>query len=88
MREHGDKIQVVGLGTQDDFAYARRFLAEGGLEGATMLWDPSFATWQTFGVTSNSQMMVLSADLSQSTDLIFGFDEAQRESILDLAAGL
>ncbi len=49
-----------------------------------MLWDPSFATWQALGVEANSQMMVLSPDLQQSTNLIYGFDETQREGILEL----
>lgn len=53
-----------------------------------MLWDPSFATWQSFGVNTNSQMMVLSPDLSQGSGLIFGFDEQQRNAILELVDNL
>ena len=53
-----------------------------------MLFDPSFKTWQTFGVQANSQMMVLSADLSSGSNLIFGFDEAKRAAILELASEL
>ncbi len=76
------------MGTQDDFPLARRFLADGGLEHVTMLWDPSFATWQVFGVEANSQMMILSPDLEQSTNLIYGFDETQRAGILELVQEL
>ncbi len=75
---------MVGLGTQDDFAYARDFIDHTGVESFTMLWDPSFATWQVFGVQANSQMMVLSPDLSQGSNLIYGFNDDQQQAILDL----
>jgi hypothetical protein len=77
-------VQVIGLGAQDTFPYAREFLQSGGLETPTMLWDPSFVTWQAFGIRANSQMMVLSPDLMQGSNLIYGFDEGQREAILEL----
>lgn len=51
-----------------------------------MLWDPSFVTWQAFGVNTNSQMIVLSPDLMQGSNLIFGFDENQRNAIVELAS--
>ena len=53
-----------------------------------MLWDPSFASWQTFGVRTNSQMLVLAPDFSRSSELLFGFDDTQQAAILDLAASL
>jgi len=49
-----------------------------------MLWDPSFATWQVLGVRANSQMMLVSADLSSGTNLIYGFNDDQRTSILEV----
>ena len=49
-----------------------------------MLWDPSFSTWQSFGVRINSQMIVLSPDLERGSELIFGFDQTQRDAILRL----
>ena len=49
-----------------------------------MLWDPGFTTWQAFEVRANSQMMVLSSDLERGTDLIYGFDQSQREALLEL----
>lgn len=51
-----------------------------------MLWDPSFATWQVLGVRTNSQMMVLSGDLSVGTNLIYGFDENQQAGIIEALA--
>lgn len=77
---------MIGLGTQDDFAYAQEFVDTGGLTGGdnlTFLWDPSFATWQGFGVSSNSSMVLLSADLEGASNLFFGFSEAEQREILD-----
>lgn len=53
-----------------------------------MLWDPSFATWQALEVRANSQMMVLSADLSVGTNLIYGFNDEQQAGILGLLPDL
>ena len=79
---------MIGLGAQDDFAYAYRFLDEGDLTAPTMLWDPSFTTWQAFGVQANSQMMVLTPDLAPASQLIYGFSEDQRSAILDFASSI
>jgi len=79
---------VIGLGTQDDFAYAEEFISTLGVDTPTMLWDPSFETWRRFGVTTNSQMILLSPDLSQGTELFFGFDEARRDELVRTAAAL
>lgn len=81
-------MQVVGLGTQDDFPFAREFRESGGLEHIDMLWDPSFATWQAFGIQANSQMMVVTPDLSQGSSLIYGFNDDQQAGILDFVAGI
>ena len=81
-------MQVIGLGTQDDFAFATRFVEGGELETPTMLWDPTFATWQALGVQANSQMMVLTPDLTQSSALIYGFNEDQRDSILEFVGSI
>ncbi len=53
-----------------------------------MLWDPSFTTWQSFGVQANSQMMVLSPDLETGSNLIYGFSNEQQASIKEFAATL
>lgn len=70
------------MGTQDDFALARDFLDRTGVQTPLMLWDPSFATWSAFGVRTNSQMMVVTADLSRGSDLIYGFNDSQKAEIL------
>lgn len=79
---------MIGLGTQDDFPFAREFRENGGLQDVTMLWDPSFATWQALGVQANSQMMLVAPDLSQGSSLIYGFTEDQQQAVLDFAAEL
>ncbi|MDH3294832.1 MAG: hypothetical protein OER95_10995 [Acidimicrobiia bacterium] len=56
-----------------------------GVQTPTMLWDPSFTTWQAFGVQANSQMMVLSPDLETGSNLIYGFDDQQQADILEFA---
>lgn len=77
----------MGIGAQDDFELARDFLDRTGVETPAMVFDESFATWNTFGVQVNSQMLVLDADLSQGSNLVSGFDETTQEAILDVAAG-
>lgn len=54
----------------------------------TLLWDPSFATWQALGVQANSQMMVVTPDLAQGSSLIFGFTEDQQQTVLDFVADM
>jgi len=47
-----------------------------------MLWDPTFVTWSTLGVTANSQMMLVDPDLSGASELFFGFDEERQAELL------
>ncbi len=53
-----------------------------------MLWDPSFNTWTALGVQANSQMMLMSPDLTQGSNLIYGFNDEQREAILQLVGSI
>ena len=71
------------MGTQDDFALAQDFLDRTGVSTPTMLWDPSFSTWQQFGVQANSQMMVLTPDLTGGSSLIYGFSDDQQQAVID-----
>ena len=76
---------MIGLGTQDDFAYAQEFVETGQLTDPdlTFLWDPSFDTWQAFGIRANSTMAILSADLQTASTTFFGFGPEQQMQILD-----
>lgn len=56
------KLTVVGIGTQDDEAQAREFLADTGVTTPRMLWDPSFRSWQVMGITSQPTWILLNGD--------------------------
>ena len=71
------------MGAQDDFVYAQDFIATTGTETPTMLWDPSLTTWRGFGVSINSQMLVASSDLTQATNLFYGFGPEQQQAIVE-----
>ncbi len=47
-----------------------------------MLYDPTFVTWQSFGIRTNSQMQLLTPDLTSGSDLLFGFNDDQQQAIL------
>ena len=81
-------MQVIGVGAQDDFRLAQDFLERTGVQTPTMLWDPSFATWSAFGIQANSQMMVVTPDLSQGSGLLYGFGDDQQTEILNFVNGL
>lgn len=51
-------MKVVGIGAQDDLAFAERFLGQTGVT-FTMLWSDSFESWNHFGVRRNSTVMLL-----------------------------
>ncbi len=74
---------MVGVGAQDNFGYAQDFLASTGVATPTMLWDPSFVTWQAFGIRINSQMVVMSGDLTTGTEVFYGFGEAEQRQVID-----
>lgn len=48
-----------------------------------MLYDPTFLTWRSFEITTNSQMKLLNAKLDAGSDLLFGFGDDQQAAILD-----
>ena len=60
-----DKVTVVGLGTQDDLAYAKEFVADTGVTTPQMLWDPTFFTWQQLGITAQPTWILVDANGEQ-----------------------
>ncbi|MCY3851630.1 MAG: hypothetical protein OXF75_12665 [Acidimicrobiaceae bacterium] len=48
-----------------------------------MVWDPSFTTWRQYGISTNSSMILLNADLTQGTRPFNGFDSAQQQRIIE-----
>ncbi len=71
------------MGAQDSFVYAQDFIETTGAVTPTMLWDPSLTTWRGFGVSINSQMLVASSDLTQMTNLFYGFGDEQQQAVLE-----
>jgi hypothetical protein len=70
------------MGAQDDFVYAQNFLENTGVETPTMLWDASFETWRAFGIRINSEMVVMSADLTTGSEVFYGFGESQQQQVI------
>ena len=74
---------MIGLGAQDSFDAAQEFVAAGPLDGVDMLWDPSFSTWQAFGVRINSQMMITDGAMEGASSLFYGFGSSEQTQILE-----
>ena len=78
----------MGVGSQDDFEFAQRFLRDTGVGGAdsdlTMLWEGSGNIWALNQVRTNSAMQLFSYDLSRKSGVIF-FNNDGRGVVLDAA---
>lgn len=53
---------MIGVGTQDDLARAETFVEDFGTESFTMLWDETFVTWNSLGVSSSPTAGLFAAD--------------------------
>jgi hypothetical protein len=81
-RDNADKLQLVGLGTQDDLELARDFVAAGGIT-FTMLWDQSFRSWIDLNIRSQPAAILYSADGTQLAEWSGPFNEG---AVLELIA--
>ncbi len=61
-KRNADRVQVVGLGTQDSVEEAQQFVREHGLKTPRMLYDTSFASWQQLGIRSQPAAMLFDRD--------------------------
>jgi thiol-disulfide isomerase/thioredoxin len=59
-KANGDKVTVIGLGTQDDLSLAEEFVATYGVDTPQMLWDPGFDSWQALEITGQPTWVLLS----------------------------
>lgn len=79
-------MQVIGVGSQDDFEFAQDFLNDTGVDPSggelTMLWEGSGNIWDLNSIRSNSSMQLFSFDLSRESQVIF-FNDAGRSTVLD-----
>jgi thiol-disulfide isomerase/thioredoxin len=83
--ENQDAIKVVGIGTQDDQAYAEEFLSTTGVNTPQMLWDPSFESWRVMGITAQPTWVLVRGDGSLITGWVGGFPEQQILSAIQSA---
>lgn len=83
MQEHGDKVRVVGLGTQDSLALAQQFLENTGTSNVEMYWDPGFDTWNYYQVRSQPNAILLDPTGQPILGWRGQFDE---DKVLELAA--
>ena len=78
-------MRVVGVGAQDDLAYAERFVSRTGV-AFTMLWSDSFASWNHFNIRRNSTVLLLDSGGNVIDDGPSHFDERRiEEQLADLA---
>ena len=65
----------MGIGAQDDFAYAERFVSQTGTT-FTMLWSDSNESWRHFDVSRNSSVRLLNSAGNLADDGPGSFDAA------------
>lgn len=71
----------MGVGAQDDIAYAERFVSGTGVT-FTMLWSSSFASWNHFNIRSNSSVLLTDGGGNLIDDRPRNFDEGRIEEQL------
>ncbi|MEO8105715.1 MAG: redoxin family protein [Actinomycetes bacterium] len=59
-KKNANAVTVVGIGTQDDFAFAEDFVSTYGVSTPQMLWDPGFESWQALEITGQPTWVLLS----------------------------
>ncbi len=75
---------MVGIGAQDDLAFAERFVDQTGTT-FTMLWSDSSESWSHFGVRRNSTVLLL----DRGGSVVEGTKGSyEPDSIVDQLAGL
>jgi thiol-disulfide isomerase/thioredoxin len=78
-----DRLAVVGIGTQDDLDYARGFLEDTGVTTPLMLWNESFESWRTIGITAQPTWILLRGDGSFIDGWIGALPEDRILELLD-----
>lgn len=59
-KQNANAVTVVGIGTQDDLAFAEDFVSTYGVNTPQMLWDPGFESWQALEITGQPTWVLLS----------------------------
>ena len=74
-RDNVDRLTVVGIGSQDDLASAREFVASTGTT-FRMLWGEDVEAWRYFAVLRNSDVWLLDQDGNLIDNSATPFDDA------------
>ena len=77
-------MQVVGVGSQEDFEGVQEFVNRTDLPTVPILWEQTGNLWRLNNVRTNSAMQLYSYDLSQQSGIIF-FNNNGRSVVLDAA---
>lgn len=62
MAENSDQVDLVGIGSRDDFEYAEGFLTDTGVTNFDLLWEPSGQSWVDNAVAAQPYMILIDAD--------------------------
>jgi len=84
-QSHTAEVTVLGIGFQDHLDLARQFTEMTGTT-FTMLWSEHAASWQHFGVSSNSSIILLDASGERIDESPQRWDEGRiAEQLVTLA---
>jgi hypothetical protein len=62
VRQSGSKIDVIGLGTQDDLGSAKGFVSRTKVKSFPMYWDKTGRSWALLGVPAQPAWILVSKD--------------------------
>lgn len=83
MQEHGDKVRVIGLGSQDSLPLAQQFADSTGTSELEMYWDPGFDSWNYYQVRSQPTAILLDP---QGTPILAWRGSFDEDKVLELAS--
>ncbi len=59
MAENSDRVEMVGIGSRDDLAFAEDFLGDTGVSNFPLLWEPTGQSWVDNAVAAQPYMILL-----------------------------
>ena len=62
VRQNNSKIDVIGLGTQDDLARAKVFVTRTKVKSFPMYWDKTGQSWSKLGVPAQPAWILIGKD--------------------------
>jgi thiol-disulfide isomerase/thioredoxin len=61
-RQNADKINVLGLGTQDDLDQAKAFQTKHDISAVKLVWDSTGQSWAKLNIPAQPAWMLIKAD--------------------------